>query len=61
MLLARILLFLWLITLGVALISFVVTKQQRYLAFAKRALKYGVIIALAVFAFFILERVVLIV
>jgi hypothetical protein len=56
MYLLRILGFLALITITAALVMFVFTKNRRYLTFSKQAFKYTVIIALAVGAFFVLER-----
>ena len=61
MLLLRILGFLLLITIGGGIVMFVITKDRRYLTFTQRAIKYGIIIAIAVLAFILLERVVLVV
>jgi len=61
MLLLRILGFLLLITVGGGIVMFVVTRDRRYLMFTRQAIKYGIILAIAVLAFFVLERVVLVV
>jgi len=61
MLLLRILGFLLLITIGGGIVMFVITKNRRYLTFTKQAIKYGIILAIVVLAFLVLERVVLVV
>ncbi|HUO44736.1 MAG TPA: hypothetical protein VMT94_07485 [Burkholderiales bacterium] len=61
MLLLRILGFLLLITIGGGIVMFVVTRDRRYLTFTRQALKYGILIAIVVLAFMVLERVVLVV
>jgi hypothetical protein len=61
MYLLRILGFLALITIGGSLAMFVITKNRRYLTFGRQAFKYSIIIAVAVLAFFVLERFVMVV
>jgi len=61
MLLLRILGFLLLITIGGGIVMFVITKDRRYLTFTRQAIKYGIILVIAVLAFYVLERVVLVV
>jgi hypothetical protein len=61
MYLLRILGFLAVITIGGALVMFVLTKNRRYLTFGKQAFKYSIIISIVVLAFFVLERFVMIV
>jgi hypothetical protein len=61
MLVLRILGFLLLITIGGSIVMFVLTKNRRYLTFTRQIIKYGIILAIAVLAFFVLERVVLVV
>ena len=61
MLLLRILGFLLLITIGGGIVMYVITKNRRYLTFTKQAIKYGIILAIVVLAFMVLERVVLVV
>ena len=61
MLLLRILGFLLLITIGGSIVMFVLTKDRRYLRFTGQVVKYGIILAIAVLAFMVLERVVLVV
>ena len=61
MFLLRILGFLALITIGAALVMFVITRNPRYLVFGKQAFKYSVIIAIVVLAFFVLERFVMVI
>ncbi|MEN3372682.1 hypothetical protein [Dechloromonas sp. ZS-1] len=59
----------WLLTLlaglslvgvGVSFALYALTRQPRFLAFAWRIVRYGVLFALIVFAVMILERVILI-
>ncbi len=61
MLLLRILGFLLLIVIGGSIVMFVLTKDRRYLTFTRQVIKYGIILAIVVFAFMVLERVVLVV
>ncbi len=61
MLVLRILGFILLITIGGSVVMFVLTKNRRYLTFTRQVIKYGIILVIAVFAFFVLERVVLVV
>ena len=60
MLLLRILGFLLLITIGGGIVMFVLTKDRSYLVFVRQAIKYGIILAVVVLAFMVLERVVLV-
>jgi len=61
MLVLRILGFILLITIGGSVVMFVLTKNRRYLTFTRQVIKYGIILTIAVLAFFVLERVVLVV
>jgi len=61
MLLLRILGFLLLITIGGSIVMFVITGNRRYLAFTQQVIKYGIILVTAVLAFYVLERVVLVI
>ena len=61
MLVLRIVGFLLLITIGASLVTFLLTRNRRYLIFAWQVLKYGIVVAIIVLAFLLLERVVLVV
>jgi hypothetical protein len=54
--LVRLLLFVLIATIGVSLLAWVITRQPRYLAFAKLTAKCAVIALLAVALLLILER-----
>jgi hypothetical protein len=53
--------FLVLITIGASLVTFLLTKNRRYLTFAWQVLKYGMVMAMIVLAFIVLERLVLVI
>ena len=61
MLVLRVVGFLLLITIGASLVTFLLTRNRRYLIFAWQVLKYGIVVAIIVLAFLLLERVVLVV
>ena len=58
MLVLRIVGFLLLVTIGSALVTYLLTRNRRYLTFAWQVLKYGMVMAAIVLAFMLLERVV---
>ena len=51
MLILRIIGFLLLITIGGSLVTYLLTKNRRYLKFAWQVLKYGVVMACIILAF----------
>ena len=51
--------FLVLIAIGASVVTFLVTKDRRWLRFGWRVLKYSVIVALIVLAFLAMERLIL--
>jgi hypothetical protein len=55
----RVIGFLVLITIGASLVTYLVTKDKRWLRFAWQVLKYSLILVLIVLAFLALERLVL--
>ena len=61
MLVLRIVGFLLLITIGASLVTYLLTRNRRYLTFAWQVLKYGVVVAIIVLAFLLLERLVLVI
>ena len=61
MLVLRIVGFLLLITVGASLVMYVLTRNRRYVTLAWQVLKYGVVLAIIVLAFMLLERVVLVI
>ena len=61
MLILRIVGFLLLITIGGSLITYLLTKNRRYLKFAWQVLKYGMIMAIIVLTFILFERLVLVI
>jgi hypothetical protein len=61
MLVLRIVGFLLLITIGASVVMYLLTRNRRYVTFAWQALKYGMVMAIIVLAFMLLERVILIV
>ena len=61
MLVLRIVGFLLLITIGASLVTYLLTRNRRYLTFAWQVLKYGIVVAIIVLAFLLLERAVLVV
>lgn len=48
-------------TIGASLLTFLVTKNRRYVTFAWQVLKYGMIMAIVVLTFILFERLVLVV
>ena len=50
-----------LITIGASLVTYLVTRNRRYLTFAWQVLKYGMVLASIVLAFILLERLMLVV
>ena len=57
----RIVGFLLLITIGASLVTYLLTKNRRYLTFAWQVLKYGMVMAIIVLAFMLFERLLMIV
>jgi len=55
----RVIGFLVLITIGASLVTYLVTKDKRWLRFGWQVLKYSLILGLVVLAFLALERLVL--
>jgi hypothetical protein len=55
----RVLGFLVLITIGASVVTFLVTKDRRWLRFGWQVLKYSLILVLIVLAFLALERLIL--
>lgn len=53
--------FLLLITIGAALVTYLLTKNRRYLTLAWQVLKYGMVMAIIVLVFLLFERLVLVV
>jgi len=53
--------FLVLLTIGASLVTYLVTKNRRYVTFAWQVLKYGMLMTMVVLAFMFLERVVLVI
>lgn len=48
-------------TIGAALLTYLVTKNRRYVTFAWQVLKYGMIMAIIVLTFILFERLILII
>ncbi len=61
MLVLRIVGFLLLITIGGSLVMYLLTRNRRYVNFAWQVLKYGMVMAIIVLAFMLLERLVLVI
>ena len=61
MFILRVVGFLVLITIGASLVTFLLTKNRRYLTFAWQVLKYGMVMAIIVLAFIVFERLVLVI
>ncbi len=61
MLVLRIVGFLLLITIGASLVTYLLTRNRRYVTFAWQVLKYGMVLVIIVLAFMLLERLVLVV
>jgi hypothetical protein len=53
--------FLILITIGVSLVTYLLTRNRRYLTLAWQVLKYGMVMAIAVLTFILFERLVLVI
>ena len=53
--------FLVLITIGASLITYLLTKNRRYVTFAWQILKYGMLMAIIVLTFILFERLVLVI
>ncbi|MBI2289186.1 MAG: hypothetical protein HYU73_02380 [Betaproteobacteria bacterium] len=53
--------FLILITIGASLVTYVLTRNRRYLTFAWQALKYGMVMVIVVLMFILFERLVLVI
>jgi len=53
--------FLILITIGASLVTYVLTRNRRYLTFAWQALKYGMVMVIVVLTFILFERLVLVI
>lgn len=61
MLVLRVVGFLLLITIGASLVTYLLTKNRRYLTLAWQVLKYGMVMAVVVLVFLLFERLVLVV
>ena len=61
MLVLRIVGFLLLNTIGASLVTYLLTRNRRYVTFAWQVLKYGMVLVIIVLAFMLLERVVLVI
>ena len=48
-------------TIGASLLTYLVTKNRRYVTFAWQVLKYGMIMAIVVLMFILFERLVLVI
>ena len=53
--------FLILITIRASLVTYVLTRNRRYLTFAWQALKYGMVMVIVVLTFILFERLVLVI
>jgi len=53
--------FLILITIGASLVTYLLTRNRRYLTFAWQLLKYGMVVAIMVLTFILFERLVLVI
>jgi hypothetical protein len=53
--------FLLLITIGASLVTYLLTRNRRYLTFAWQVLKYGMVMAIIALAFLLFDRLVMIV
>ena len=61
MFILRLIGFLLLITIGASLVTYLFTRNRRYLTFAWQVLKYGVVMAIIALAFLLFDRLVMIV
>jgi hypothetical protein len=59
--LLRVVGFLLLITIGASLVTYLLTRNRRYLTFAWQVLKYGMAMAIIVLTFMLFERLVLVI
>jgi hypothetical protein len=48
-------------TIGASLLTYLVTRNRRYVTFAWQVLKYGIIMAIIVLTFILFERLVLVI
>jgi hypothetical protein len=53
--------FLLLIAIGASIVTYLITRNRRYLTFSWQVLKYGMVLASIVLAFILLERLLLVV
>ena len=53
--------FLLLITIGASLVTYLLTRNRRYLIFAWQVLKYGMVMAIIALAFLLFDRLVMVV
>jgi len=53
--------FLILITLGASLVTYLLTRNRRYLTFAWQVLKYGMVVTIVVLTFILFERLILVI
>ncbi len=53
--------FLVLITIGASLVTYLLTRNRRYVTFAWQVLKYGMLMAIIVLTLMLLERLVLVI
>jgi len=53
--------FLILITIGASLVTYLLTRNRRYLTFAWQVLKYGMVMAIVVLVFLLFERLLLVI
>ena len=53
--------FLILITIGASLLTYLLTRNRRYLTLAWQVLKYGMVMAIVVLTFMLFERLVLVI
>lgn len=53
--------FLILLTIGASLVTYLLTRNRRYLTFAWQVLKYGMVMAMVVLTFILFERLVLVI
>lgn len=53
--------FLVLITIGASLVTYLLTRNRRYLTFSWQVLKYGMVMTIIVLAFILFERLVMVI
>jgi len=53
--------FLILVTIGASLVTYLLTRNRRYLTFAWQVLKYGMVMAIVALTFILFERLVLVI